>query len=142
MSRYARIENELVVEVRDMADNFDPDEVRHKYDLRIVNQLPDPVFDPETEILVTPASELTSWDFVVNPTDVDATRLVRPLTQEELDAYEEELVTIRPDVLDCVKQAVPVGDGQCCSGNESPNIETRIEGQQGPGLQAKVLGNL
>ena len=92
MSRYARIENELVVEVRDMADNFDPDEVRHKYDLRIVNQLPDPVFDPETEILVTPASELTSWDFVVNPTDVVATRLVRPLTQEELDAKDEQAI--------------------------------------------------
>ena len=90
MSRYARIENELVVEVRDMADNFDPDEVRHKYDLRIVNQLPDPVFNPETEILVTPASELTSWDFVVNPNDVEATRLVRPLTQAELDANDEQ----------------------------------------------------
>ena len=58
MSRYALIENELVVETREMADNFDPDEVSHKFDLRIVNQQPDPVFDPATHILVTPAGEI------------------------------------------------------------------------------------
>jgi hypothetical protein len=86
MSRYAKIESELVVEVRDMASNFDPAEVAHKGDFRIVNQQPDPVFDPDTHILVTPASELTSWDFVVNPADVDATRKVRALTQAEIDA--------------------------------------------------------
>ena len=92
MSRYARIENNLVVEVRDMADNFDPAEVAHKFDLRIVNQQPDPVFDPLTHILVTPQGELTSWDFVINPADVEATRKVRALTQGEIDAYDASVV--------------------------------------------------
>ena len=92
MSRYAKIENELVVETREMADNFDPDEVSHKGDFRIVNIQPDPVFDPATHILVTPQSELTSWDFVVNPSDVEATRKIRALTQEEIDANDTSAV--------------------------------------------------
>ena len=88
--RYALIEGGLVVEVREVADNFDPDEVAHKFDLRIVIQQPDPVFDPATHILVTPASELTSWDFIINPNDVEATRLVRALTAEEIAANDEQ----------------------------------------------------
>ena len=92
MSRYAKIENELVVETREMADNFSPDEVSHKGDFRIVNIQADPVFDPATHILVTPQSELTSWDFVVNPADVEATRKVRVLTQSELDANDEQAI--------------------------------------------------
>jgi hypothetical protein len=90
MSRYAKIENDLVVETREMADNFDPDAVSHKGDFRIVNIQADPVFDPATHILVTPQSELTSWDYVVNPNDVEATRKVRALTQEEIDANDEQ----------------------------------------------------
>ena len=86
MSRYAKIENNLVVETREMADNFDPAEVAHKGDFRIVNIQADPVFDPDTHILVTPQGELTSWDFVINPSDVEATRKVRALTQQEIDA--------------------------------------------------------
>ena len=78
--------SETVVETREMADNFDPDEVKQKGDYRILIKQDDPVFDPDTHILVTPTSELTSWSFVINPADVEATRLVRALTQEELDA--------------------------------------------------------
>ena len=87
--RYAKIENELVVEVRNMADNFVAEDVAHKGDFRLVNQQPDPVFDPDTHILVTPSGDLNSWDFVVG-VEVDATRKVRALTQAEIDANDDQ----------------------------------------------------
>ncbi len=81
--RYARIESELVVETREMADNFNPAEVIHKFDWRIIVPQPDPAFDPATE-------KLQGFTYVVNPTDVEATRVVVPLTQAELDALADE----------------------------------------------------
>ena len=86
MSRYAKIEGGIVVETRNMASNFDPAEVAHKGDYRIVIQQADPAFDAATHILVTPTSDVASWDFIINPADVEATRKVRALTQDEIDA--------------------------------------------------------
>ena len=78
--KYALIENDLVVEVRDMPVNFDPATVAHKFDARPVNDLVKPAIDPATQkygvILYT-----------VNPADVDATLEVLAKTQEEQDAY-------------------------------------------------------
>ena len=84
MSNYAKIETGAVVEVRNMADNFDPAEVAHKFDFRIVIVQTDPVFDPLTHRLVG-GSNIANWDFVINPSDVEATRKVIALTQEEID---------------------------------------------------------
>ncbi len=81
--RYARIEAELVVETRNMADNFDPAEVAHKFDWRIIVLQSDPAFDPATE-------KLQGFDYVVNPADVEATKTVVPLTADELDALADE----------------------------------------------------
>lgn len=86
--RYARIENELVVEIRNMADNFDPAEVTHKFDFRVVNAQPDPVFDPLTHKIIR-NDDIANWDFVVNANDVEATRKVVALTQGEIDAATE-----------------------------------------------------
>ena len=80
--RYALIQNNAVVETREMADNFDPDAVRHKFDFRVVNVQPDPVFDPLTH-------KLLGWDYVINPASVDATRAIVALTQAEIDAATE-----------------------------------------------------
>jgi len=81
--RYARIELGLVVETRNMADNFEPTEVLHKFDWRIIVVQPDPVFDPATE-------KLQGFDYVVNPADVEATRAVVALNQDELDALADQ----------------------------------------------------
>ncbi len=81
--RYARIESELVVEVRNMADNFVPAEVLHKFDWRIIVLQPDPAFDPATH-------KLQGFDYVVNPSDVEATKTVVPLTADELEALADE----------------------------------------------------
>ena len=81
--KYALIESELVVEVRNMASNFDPAEVAHKFDFRVVILQPDPVFDPATE-------KLQGYTYVVNPADVEATRVVVALSQAELDALAEQ----------------------------------------------------
>ena len=83
--RYAKIENNAVVETREMADNFNPTEVAHKFDFRIINVQADPAFDPLTHKLIR-NQELANWDFVINPTDVEATRKVIALTQAEIDA--------------------------------------------------------
>ena len=83
MARYALIESELVVETREMPSNFDPAEVAHKFDWRIVVLQPDPPFDPATE-------KLKGYDFVVNPADVEATLKVVALTQAELDELAEQ----------------------------------------------------
>ena len=86
MSRYAKIENGLVVEIRNMADNFDPTEVAHKFDFRVVNTQADPVYDPLIHKLLNSGNEVANWDFVINPADVEATRKVVALTQTEIDA--------------------------------------------------------
>ena len=77
--RYAKIENNAVTETRAMADNFDPDAVRHKFDFRIINVQADPAYDPLTH-------KLEGWDYVINASDVEATRKVIALTQAEIDA--------------------------------------------------------
>jgi hypothetical protein len=83
MSRYALIEVGVVVEVREMPDNFDPAEVAHKFDWRIISLQPDPAFDPATQ-------KLQGFDYVVNPSDVEATPTVVALNQAELDALAEQ----------------------------------------------------
>ena len=85
MSRYALIEGGLVVEVRDMADNFDPSEVGHKFDWRLVVVQPDPVFDPLTHRIIR-NNDIANWVFGVGIAEVTATRKVIPLTQDEIDA--------------------------------------------------------
>ena len=80
--RYALIKNNAVVKTREMADNFDPAEVAHKFDFRIVNVQPNPVFDPDTH-------KLLGWDYVINVDSVDATPAVVALTQAEIDARTE-----------------------------------------------------
>ncbi len=76
--RYALIENGLVVEVKQMADNFNPSAVTHKFDFRLVNVLLDPAFDSSIE-------ELKGWTYTINPNSVDAQRVVVALSQEEMD---------------------------------------------------------
>ena len=77
--RYALIQNNAVTETRAMADNFNADAVRHKFDFRIINVQADPAFDPLTH-------KLLGWDYVINPASVDATRAIVALTQAEIDA--------------------------------------------------------
>jgi len=83
--RYALIQNNAVTETREMAGNFNPTEVAHKFDFRIVNVQADPAFDPLTHKIIR-NQELANWDFVINANDVEATRKVIALTQAEIDA--------------------------------------------------------
>ena len=78
--RYALIKSGVVVETRNMASNFVAEDVAHKFDFRVVNAQPDPVFDPAIE-------RLGDFEYVVNDDAVEATRAVVALTQAEIDAY-------------------------------------------------------
>ncbi len=80
MSRYARIEANEVVEVRNMPDNFIPAEVAHKFDWRIVELQPDPAFNPATQ-------KLEGWDYVISQFKVTAQKVLVALSQEQQDAY-------------------------------------------------------
>ncbi len=80
MSKYARIEANEVVEVRNMPDNFTPAEVAHKFDWRIVELQPDPAFNQATQ-------KLESWDYVISQFKVTAQKVVTALTQQEQNAY-------------------------------------------------------
>ena len=77
--KYALIENNAVTEVRNMADNFVAADVAHKFDLRVVNEQPNPVYDAATH-------KLGDWDYTINADSVDAVRSVVALTQAEIDA--------------------------------------------------------
>jgi len=81
--RYAKIISETVSEVRNMADNFDPAAVAHKFDFRIIVPVANPAFDPATE-------KLHGYDYVVYPEEVTATRKVVALSQGELDGLAEQ----------------------------------------------------
>ena len=83
--RYALIQNNAVTETREMADNFNPTEVAHKFDFRIINVQADPAYDPLTHKIIS-NQDIANWDFVINPADVEATRKVVALTQAEIDA--------------------------------------------------------
>ena len=77
--KYARIVADAVAEIRDMASNFNPDEVRHKYDYRLANYLPDPAYNAATE-------KLSGEAYAINPDSVDVVKVVVALTQAEIDA--------------------------------------------------------
>jgi len=80
MSKYALIEANAVIEVRNMPPGFNPADVAHKFDWRVVNILATPAIDPATE-------KIGPWNYVINPSDVDAQRTVVAKTQQEQNDY-------------------------------------------------------
>ena len=81
--RYARIENNAVVEVRNMPENFDPAAVAHKFDWRPFTALPAPPFDEATH-------KLDSIEYTIFADRVEGQRTVVALTQGEIDEAAEQ----------------------------------------------------